>query len=276
MAFLHEYVHVHVCCVALPCLFDLAYLFLPSFSSLIKTCMLNVSLQSIHTCMYIIILCKFSFFLSGPPNHYQSHPPMSHSHPPHSHAPPGDRPPGGRGMSGGGSGRSYGGNHGNYSNHGSDRRGHSGSGSSSGVSNGNSGAREEREGRRGERERGERERGDRERGDRERGDRERGDRERGDRERGDRERGDRERGDRERGDREKGDREREPYGSSGGQGRRGKDDDAKKSIPRLSRKQQAKDSESRGQVHAPLLHVYRVCIYIYLYIHCLGFNAKFI
>ena len=28
-------VHVHVCCVALPCLFDLACFFLSSFSSLI-------------------------------------------------------------------------------------------------------------------------------------------------------------------------------------------------------------------------------------------------
>ena len=37
------------------CLFDLACFFLPSFSSLIKTC--------IHTCMHVHVLCCFALFV---------------------------------------------------------------------------------------------------------------------------------------------------------------------------------------------------------------------
>ena len=50
--------YLHVCvhaCVALPCcLFDLACFFLPSFSSLIKTCMVHVCM--IDVCMYVCLL----------------------------------------------------------------------------------------------------------------------------------------------------------------------------------------------------------------------------
>ena len=49
-------VHVHVCCVALPCcLFDHACFFLRSFSSLIKTCKCTMYM---HVNLYNEFICR--------------------------------------------------------------------------------------------------------------------------------------------------------------------------------------------------------------------------